>query len=46
MEVALRNKVLEEENLKNLLEIKSKELSSHTLHVIQKNQLLENSITD
>lgn len=41
MEVDLRNKVLEEENLKNLLEIKSKELSSHTLHVIQKNQLLE-----
>ncbi len=41
MEVALRNKVLEEENLKNLLEIKTKELSSHTLHVIQKNQLLE-----
>ncbi|MEA5258132.1 tetratricopeptide repeat protein [Arcicella aquatica] len=41
MEVALRNKVLEEENLKNLLEVKTKELSSHTLHVIQKNQLLE-----
>lgn len=41
MAAALKNKQLEEENLKNLLETKTKELSTHTLHVIQKNQLLE-----
>ncbi|HLT86138.1 MAG TPA: hypothetical protein VKZ57_01035, partial [Sphingobacterium sp.] len=29
------------ENLRNELELKSKELTSHTLHLIQKNQLLE-----
>lgn len=37
----LRNKQLEEEKLRNSLEVRSKELSAHTLHIIQKNQLLE-----
>lgn len=41
MEVELRNKNLEEENLKQQLETKTQELSSYTLHVIRKNQLLE-----
>ncbi|NIJ54528.1 tetratricopeptide repeat protein [Dyadobacter arcticus] len=41
MEVELQNKRLQEENLKQQLEIKTKELSSYTLHVIRKNQLLE-----
>jgi tetratricopeptide (TPR) repeat protein len=41
MEVALRNKQLEEDKLKSTLEMRSKELSAHTLHLIQKNQLLE-----
>jgi hypothetical protein len=41
MQVALRNQQLEEEHLKNQLEIKTQELSAHTLHVIQKNQLLQ-----
>lgn len=41
MQVELRNQLLEEQNLKSLLAIKTKELSTHTLHVIQKNQLLE-----
>ncbi len=34
-------KKLEEESLKQQLELKSKELTSHTLHLIQKNQLLD-----
>ncbi|MDQ6479974.1 tetratricopeptide repeat protein [Dyadobacter sp. LHD-138] len=42
MEAELKNKRLEEENLKQELEIKTKELTSYTLHVIRKNQLLEN----
>ncbi|MHA4742510.1 tetratricopeptide repeat protein [Dyadobacter sp. MSC1_007] len=41
MEVELRNKNLEEDNLKQQLETKTQELSSYTLHVIRKNQLLE-----
>lgn len=41
MQAELRNKQLEEETLKANLEMRSKELSAHTLHLIQKNQLLE-----
>jgi tetratricopeptide (TPR) repeat protein len=41
MEVELKNKKLEEENLKQQLETKTQELTSYTLHVIRKNQLLE-----
>jgi tetratricopeptide (TPR) repeat protein len=41
MQVELKNKQLEEEKLKSSLEMRSKELSAHTLHLIQKNQLLE-----
>lgn len=41
IEVELKNKQLEEENLKNQLALKSKELTAHTLQIIQKNQVLE-----
>lgn len=41
MQVALKNKQLQEENLKSQLELKSKELTTHTLQIIQKNQVLE-----
>ncbi|WP_177181264.1 tetratricopeptide repeat protein [Parapedobacter koreensis] len=41
LEADLHNKQLKEENLKGELELKSKELTAHTLHLIQKNQLLE-----
>ena len=41
MEAELKNKQLQESKLNEELEIKSKELTSHTLHIIQKNQLLE-----
>lgn len=41
LEVDLYNKQLKEEKLNGELELKSKELTSHTLHLIQKNQLLE-----
>ncbi|MEI9807448.1 MAG: hypothetical protein WDO16_05940 [Bacteroidota bacterium] len=41
MQAELRNKYLEEEKLRSSLEVRSKELSAHTLHLIQKNQLLE-----
>ena len=41
MQVELKNQQLEEENLKGQLELKSKELTSHTLQIIQKNQVLE-----
>ncbi|MCX6216698.1 tetratricopeptide repeat protein [Spirosoma sp.] len=41
MQVALKNKQLQEENLKGQLELKSKELTTHTLQIIQKNQVLE-----
>lgn len=41
MEAALQNKQLQEGKLKEELEVRSKELTTHTLHLIQKNQLLE-----
>lgn len=41
MEAALENKQLQEGKLKEELESRSKELSTYTLHIIQKNQLLE-----
>lgn len=41
MEVELKHKKLEEESLKQQLETKMQELSSYTLHIIRKNQLLE-----
>lgn len=41
MESELKNKQLQEENLKQDLDQKARELSIHTLHVIQKNQVLE-----
>jgi len=41
MTAELKNKELEEENLKQQLGIKTSELSNYTLHVIRKNQLLE-----
>lgn len=41
MQAEIRNKQLEEEKLKTELEVRSKALSAHTLHLIQKNQLLE-----
>lgn len=41
LQLELKNQQLEEENLKQELAVRSKELSTHTLHVIQKNQLLE-----
>lgn len=41
MRAQLKNKQLEEENLKSQLALKSKELTSHTLQIIQKNQVLE-----
>ncbi|PAC32191.1 hypothetical protein [Flectobacillus sp. BAB-3569] len=44
MQAALRNQQLEEEYLKNQLEIKTQELSAHTLHVIQKISFCKNCI--
>jgi tetratricopeptide (TPR) repeat protein len=41
MQLELRNKKLEEESLKQQLELKAKELSSHTLNLLKNNQLLE-----
>lgn len=41
MEIELQNKLLQENKLHEALDIKSKELTSHTLHIIQKNQLLD-----
>jgi tetratricopeptide (TPR) repeat protein len=41
LEIELNNKLIKEESLKLELELKSKELTTHTLHIIQKNQLLE-----
>jgi hypothetical protein len=41
IQAELKNKQLEEENLKSQLELKSKELTAHTLQIIQKNQVLE-----
>lgn len=41
LDAQLRNRALEETLLKEQIEVKTKELSTHALHVIQKNQLLE-----
>lgn len=41
MQTALQNKELQEDKLRQELELKGKELASNTLHMIQKNQLLE-----
>lgn len=41
MESELRMKKMEEENLKQELETSSRELSSHILHLIQKNEVME-----
>ncbi len=41
MQSELRNQQLQEEQLKHELDIRSKELSTHILHIIQKNQALE-----
>ncbi|RRB12231.1 tetratricopeptide repeat protein [Larkinella knui] len=41
IQAELRNKALEEENLKTELAVKAKELTTHTLHIIHKNQLLD-----
>ena len=41
LQVELKNKQLEEESLKLALAMKDRELTTNTLHVIQKNQLLE-----
>ncbi|MXV16562.1 tetratricopeptide repeat protein [Hufsiella ginkgonis] len=46
LEAELKNKQLEESRLKQQLELKSKELSSHVLHLIQKNEVLETIKTD
>jgi len=42
METELRNKELVERQLHDQLEFKSKELATHTLNLIQKNEILEN----
>jgi tetratricopeptide (TPR) repeat protein len=41
MESALRMKKMEEESLKGQLDMRSRELSSHILHLIQKNEVME-----
>lgn len=41
LDIEFKNKEMEEHQLKMEIEVKSKELSTHVLHVIQKNQLLE-----
>ncbi|MDT3401919.1 tetratricopeptide repeat protein [Mucilaginibacter terrae] len=41
MQLELKNKNLEEDSLKQQLELKSRELSTHTLNLIKNNQLLE-----
>ncbi|TWR30037.1 tetratricopeptide repeat protein [Mucilaginibacter pallidiroseus] len=41
-QLELKNKHLEEDNLRRQLEVKSSELSTHTLNLIRNNQLLEN----
>ncbi|WP_207535906.1 tetratricopeptide repeat protein [Desertivirga arenae] len=41
MEIALENQRLQEENLTQLLNSKSAELSNHILNLVQKNQVLE-----
>jgi tetratricopeptide (TPR) repeat protein/DNA-binding CsgD family transcriptional regulator len=46
MESALRMKKMEEESLKGQLDMRSRELSSHILHLIQKNEVMEELIRD
>ncbi|WP_344977522.1 tetratricopeptide repeat protein [Compostibacter hankyongensis] len=46
LETELKNKALEESKLKQQLEVKSKELSSYILHLIQKNEALQAIKTD
>jgi tetratricopeptide (TPR) repeat protein len=41
IQAELKNKALEEENLKTELEVKARELTTHTLHIIHKNQVLD-----
>ncbi len=41
VEAELKNRQLQEEILKKQLELKSQSLSTHTLHLIQKNQMLD-----
>lgn len=41
LDTELKNRALEEDQLRQQIEIKTKELSTQALHVIQKNQLLE-----
>lgn len=41
MQLELKNQHLEEDNLKQQLEVKSRELSTHTLNLIKNNQFLE-----
>jgi tetratricopeptide (TPR) repeat protein/DNA-binding CsgD family transcriptional regulator len=41
IEAELKNKQLQEEKLKHELDVKGKELTTHTLYVIQKTQLLD-----
>jgi tetratricopeptide (TPR) repeat protein len=41
MEAVLESKQVQEGKLKEELEVRSRELTTHTLHIIQKNQLLE-----
>ncbi|GAB4024682.1 helix-turn-helix transcriptional regulator [Spirosoma koreense] len=41
IQAELKNQQLQEENLKAQLALKSKELTAHTLQIIQKNQVLE-----
>lgn len=41
VQAELKNRQLEEESLKKQLELKSQSLSTHTLHLIQKNQMLD-----
>ncbi|WP_454802172.1 tetratricopeptide repeat protein [Mucilaginibacter phyllosphaerae] len=41
MQLELKNQHLQEENLKQLLDVKSRELSTHTLNLIKNNQFLE-----
>lgn len=46
MEAELTNKQLSEENLRYQLQLKGQQLNSHTLHLIQKNQVLDELRSD
>ncbi|WP_254448793.1 tetratricopeptide repeat protein [Spirosoma rhododendri] len=46
MEAELTNKQLSEENLRYQLQLKGQQLTSHTLHLIQKNQVLDDLRAD